>query len=139
MAGSVANPLPRGARTLGGVLRAAFWLTALVFLPVGLFVYFLPGGVAAALGASPLWLARAAGGILVAWGGFLLAAGGAPDATRVGALAAGNLLTVAALVPAVLRQGAEMVPALRTALLAVSALLGLLAVVALLNPPRRKL
>ena len=57
----------------------------------------------------------------------------------MGALAAGNLLTVAALVPAVLRQGAEMVPALRTALLAVSALLGLLAVVALLNPPRRKL
>ena len=46
---------------------------------------------------------------------------------------------VVALVPAVLRQGAEMVPALRTALLAVSALLGLLAVVALLNPPRRKL
>lgn len=118
-------------------MRAAFWVTALVFLPVGLCVYFLPGGVASALGVSPLWLARASGGLLTVWGAFLLAASAAPDSLKAGALAAGNLLTVATLVPAALRQGAEMAPALHTALLGVSGLLGALAVVALLHLPQR--
>lgn len=120
------------------MLRAAFWLTALVFLPVGLYLYFLPPSVASVVGLSPLWLARASGGLLFVWGAFLLAAGAAPDGLKVGSLVAGNLLTVATLLPAVLRQGEQMLPAQRGALLGVCGLLGLLAVAALLALPSRR-
>jgi hypothetical protein len=121
------------------VLRAAFWLTALVFVPAGLFLYFLPPGVASLLGVSPLWLARVAGGLVAAWGALLIAASVRPDSLGVGALAGGNLLTVAALVPPALRLGDALPAAIRTAMLGLSLLLALLAVVGLLGlPPRRR-
>ncbi|MDL2345517.1 hypothetical protein QOL99_15365, partial [Deinococcus sp. MIMF12] len=74
------------------MLRAALWLTSLVFVPVGLFLYFLPPEVAALLTVSPLWLARVGGGLVLAWGLLLLAASRRPDALGAGALAGGNLL-----------------------------------------------
>ncbi|MFC4639542.1 hypothetical protein [Deinococcus hohokamensis] len=120
------------------MLRASFWLTALVFLPVGLFLYFLPPSVASAVGVSPLWLARASGGLVFVWGAFLLAASAAPDALKTGTLVTGNLLTVATLLPAVLRQGEQMQPQQRLVLLGVCGLLALLAVVALLAVPSRR-
>ncbi|WP_102124999.1 hypothetical protein [Deinococcus planocerae] len=120
------------------MLRAAFWLTALVFLPVGLFLYFLPPTAATLLGVSPLWLARVAGGVLAAWGAYLLVAGVRADEGSVFPLAAGNLLTVAALVPPALRLQDTLPAPLRTAMLALALALALLAVVALLAvPPRR--
>jgi len=115
------------------------WLTALVFVPAGLFLYFLPPGVAGVLGVSPLWLARVAGGLVLAWGALLLAASTRPDALGAGALAGGNLLTVAALVPPALRLGEALPGAVRTAMLGLSLLLAVLAVVGLLAPsPRRR-
>lgn len=120
------------------MLRAAFWLSALVFLPVGLFLYFFPPGTASLLGVSPLWLARWAGGLLVAWGAFLLVAGSRPDSLSIFALAAGNLLTVAALVPPALRLGDVLPPAVRTLMLGGSLVLALLAVLGLLTLPSRR-
>ncbi|OLV17953.1 hypothetical protein [Deinococcus marmoris] len=119
------------------MLRASFWLTALLFIPLGLLLYFLPPALAATLGVSPLWLPRFAGGLLLAWGAFQVAAGFEPDAVRVGGLAGGNLLTVAALLPAALR-GDALPPAVRTLMLALSGALLLLAVVALLAVPSRR-
>ncbi|MFK7603837.1 hypothetical protein ACI3L1_16665 [Deinococcus sp. SM5_A1] len=119
------------------MLRVSFWLTALLFIPLGLLLYFLPPSLAATLGVSPLWLPRVAGGLLLAWGAFQVAAGFAPDAVRVGGLAGGNLLTVAALLPAALR-GDALPPAVRTLMLALSGALLLLAVVALLSLPSRR-
>lgn len=120
------------------MLRAAFWLTALVFVPAGLFLYFLPPGVASLLGVSPLWLARVAGGLVAAWGALLIAASVRPDGLGVGALAGGNLLTVAALVPPALRLGDALPAAVRTAMLGLSLVLALLAVVGLLGLPSRR-
>lgn len=120
------------------MLRAAFWLTALVFLPAGLFLYFLPPGAASLLGVSPLWLARVAGGLVLTWGVFLLAASLRPDSRSVFALAAGNLLTVAALVPPALRLP-EMFPGvLRSLMLGLSFVLVLLAVVGMVAEPVRR-
>ncbi|CAM3671047.1 hypothetical protein [Deinococcus frigens] len=124
----------RQLRTLPGVLRASFWLTALLFIPLGLLLYFLPPSLAATLGVSPLWLPRVAGGLLLAWGAFQVAAGVAPDAAKVGGLAGGNLLTVAALLPAALR-GEALPPVVRTLLLTVSVALLLLAVLAIVAVP----
>jgi hypothetical protein len=120
------------------VLRAAFWLTALVFLPVGLFLYFLPPTVASVLGVSPLWLARVAGGLIAAWGAFLLVAGFRADGEAVFPLAAGNLLTVAALVPPALRLEGVLPASLRTVMFSLSLLLTLLAVAGLLAVPARR-
>ncbi|WP_034383271.1 hypothetical protein [Deinococcus sp. YIM 77859] len=117
------------------MLRAAFWLTALVFLPVGLFLYFLPPGAGTLLGVSPLWLARWAGGLLVAWGAFLLVASARPNGPSAFALAAGNLLTVAALVPPALRLADVLPSAVRALMLGVSLVLALLAVVGILTAP----
>lgn len=119
------------------MLRASFWLTALLFIPLGLLLYFLPPALAATLGVSPLWLPRVAGGLMLAWGAFQVAAGFVPDAVRVGGLAGGNLLTVAALLPAAVR-GDALPPAVRTLMLALSGALLLLAVVALLAVPSRR-
>ncbi|GGK13725.1 hypothetical protein GCM10008955_03840 [Deinococcus malanensis] len=120
------------------MLRAAFWFTALIFVPLGLFLYFLPPGVASLVGVSPLWLVRASGGLVFVWGAFLLAASALPDGLKVGALVAGNLLSVATLLPAVIRQGEQMPAQVRMALLALCALLTLLAVVAMLSLPSRR-
>ncbi|MDV6373738.1 hypothetical protein [Deinococcus arenicola] len=119
------------------MLRVSFWLTALLFIPLGLLLYFLPPAVAATLGVSPLWLPRVAGGLLLAWGAFQVAASFAPDAVKVGGLAGGNLLTVAALLPAALR-GDALPSAVRMLMLALAGALLLLAVVAMLSVPSRR-
>lgn len=119
------------------MLRASFWLTALLFIPLGLLLYFLPPPLAATLGVSPLWLPRVAGGLMLAWGAFQVAAAFAPDAVKVGGLAGGNLLTVAALLPAALRDG-SLPPAVRTLMLALAGALLLLAVVGILSAPSRR-
>ncbi|MBZ9715118.1 hypothetical protein [Deinococcus multiflagellatus] len=120
------------------MLRAAFWLTALLFVPLGLYLYFLPPAVASLIGVSPLWLARGAGAVVLAWGAFQLAASFAPDRVKVGGLVGGNLLLVAALLPPVLRGADTLAAPLRTALLVVSGALALLAVMALLGSPSRR-
>lgn len=120
------------------MLRAAFWLTALLFIPVGLFVYFLPPSVATLAGISPLWLARVLGGLLMAWGAFQIAASNKPDGAKVGGLVGGNLLTVAAILPAVIRTGDTMPTGLRTLLLLLSGLLTVLAVAAIWSYPKGK-
>ncbi|MFC5847433.1 hypothetical protein [Deinococcus petrolearius] len=118
------------------MLRASFWLTALLFIPTGLFLYFLPPSVAGVAGVSPLWLARLSGGLLLAWGAYQLAASFAPDAVKVGGLVGGNLLSVAALLPPTLREGSLLAPSLRSVLLALCAVLAALAVAAILTAPR---
>lgn len=90
------------------MLRAAFWLTALLLVPLGLLLYFFPADAATRLGVSPLWLLRGAGGLLLAWGGFQVAASTAPDGVKVGGLVGGNLLMVATLLPAALRLGSSL-------------------------------
>lgn len=120
------------------MLRAAFFLTALLLVPLGLLLYFLPPVLAAQLGVSPLWLARAAGALVLAWGAFQVAAGVRPDGLKAGGLLGGNLLTVATLVPAVLRQGESLLPPVRLALLVVSGVLLLAAVLAVLGWPTRR-
>lgn len=119
------------------MLRAAFWLTALLFIPTGLFLYFLPPSVAGLVGVSPLWLARFSGGLLLAWGTYQLAASFAPDTVKVGGLVGGNLLSVAALLPPTLREGSLLAPSLRGVLLGVCAVLTALAVAATLAAPPR--
>ncbi len=111
-------------------------LNALLFLPAGLLVYFLP---LASFGVSPLWLARVAGALLVAWGVALAAGAVRPTVQAVVQLAAGNMLVTATLVPAALRAGLS--AELRTLFLAVSAALFVLAILALLLPrgPERNL
>lgn len=86
-----------------------------------------------------MWLARAFGALAVAWGIFLISSGFDPNRHSVTALASGNLLLVATLVPAVLRQGESMTPTLRLGMLVFSGVLLLLAALALLNQPRRYL
>jgi len=120
------------------VLRVAFWLTALLFIPLGLYLYFLPPDVASLIGVSPMWLARGAGALVLAWGAFQVAASFAPDRVKVGGLVGGHLLLVAALVPAALRGGDALPGAVRTALLVVSGVLAALAVMGILGTPSRR-
>lgn len=120
------------------MLRAAFWLTALLFIPLGLLFYFLPESAAQQLGFSPLWLVRGAGALLLAWGGFQAAASFAPDGVKVGGLVAGNLLSVATLLPAALRLAETLSPALKLMLWAVIAWLSLAALLALFSVPLRQ-
>ncbi|MFB9994150.1 hypothetical protein ACFFLM_19520 [Deinococcus oregonensis] len=123
------------------MLRASFWLTAAVFLPLGLLLYFLPASLAGAVGVSPLWLARVCGGILAVWGAFLIASGsvsGQPQGIAVGGLVGGNLLSAATLVPAVIRQGESMPAGLRAILLGSAGVLTLLAVAALIAFPSHR-
>lgn len=100
-------------------------------------MYFLPPSVATLVGISPLWLARVMGGLLMAWGAFQMAASAEPDNVKVGGLAGGNLLTVAAIVPAIVRTGDFMPAGLRMLLLLLSAALLILAVLALFTAPGR--
>ena len=85
------------------MLRAAYWLSAVIYLPLGLVLYFFPSGLSQLLGLSPLWLARLSGALLTAWGGLVIAAAFRPDSVTRYGLAAANLLAVATLVPAALR------------------------------------
>ena len=110
-------------------------MTALLLVPLGLLLYFLPEGTARLAGVSPLWLARVSGGLLLAWGAFQLFASARPDAAKVGGLVAGNLLTVAALLPALLRLQATLSPTLTLLLWGMTAWLGLAALLALFAVP----
>lgn len=85
------------------MLRFAFWLTALLILPLGLGLYWLPQESAAQLGASPLWLVRGAGAMMTAWGAALLYAGVRTDPTGRVLLVSGNLLLAATLGAGALR------------------------------------
>nr|WP_217449462.1 hypothetical protein [Deinococcus sp. JMULE3] len=123
---------------MGPVLRVAFWLTALLFIPLGLYLYFLPPDVASLIGVSPLWLARGAGALVLAWGAFQVAAGFAPDRVKIGGLVGGHLLLVAALVPAALRGGDALAAPVRTSMLVVSGVLAVLAVLGILGTPSRR-
>ena len=113
-------------------LKTVFVVNALLFLPAGLLVYFLP---LASLGVSPLWLARVAGAMLVAWALALAAGAARPTGQAVIQLVVGNLLITATLVPAALRGGLP--GQLPPTLLAVSAALFVLALLALLLPRER--
>ncbi|MFC4454933.1 hypothetical protein [Deinococcus sonorensis] len=114
------------------MLSAVFVVNALLFLPLGLLLYFLPGSL---LAVNPLWLLRVAAALVAAWGVQLLAGAWRPSAQAVTGLAAGNLLLVATLIPAALRTG--MGGALQAGVLGLSGVLLLLAVLALLLPGRR--
>ncbi|WP_424949712.1 hypothetical protein [Deinococcus sp.] len=108
-------------------LRTTFVVNALLFLPAGLLIYFLP---LSSFGVSPLWLARVAGAIIVAWAVALFAGAARPSTPAILQLVTGNLLVTATLVPAALRAG---LPApLRTLFLGVSVLLFVLAALGLL-------
>ena len=110
-------------------LRTVFVLNALLFLPLGLLIYFLP---LASFAVSPLWLARVAGALIVAWGVALVAGAARPSAQAVIQLVTGNLLITATLVPAALRGG--LTGPLRTAFLVLSTALFVLALLALVLP-----
>ena len=124
---------PLQARLLA-VLRAAYWLSAAVYLPLGLLLYFFPGSLSQLLSLSPLWLARLTGAIITAWGGLLIAAAYRPDSVTRYGLSVANLLAVATLVPAVLRGN---LGAVGGPLLAIAALLAVAAVLALVGGVRR--
>jgi hypothetical protein len=107
-------------------------VNALLFLPAGLLIYFTP---LESLGISPLWLARVAGALLVAWAVSMVAGAARPSVQSVIQLVTGNLLITATLVPAALRAGLP--GPLRTALLVISAVLFVLALLALVLPRER--
>ncbi|GGJ60277.1 hypothetical protein [Deinococcus aquiradiocola] len=113
-------------------LRTTFVLNALLFVPAGLLVYFLPLGT---LGVNPLWLGRVAGALLLAWGVSMAYGAWRPVGAAVVQFVTGNLLLAATLVPAALR--ASMPGTLRTALVAVGVALAVLAVLALVLPRPR--
>lgn len=83
-------------------LRSTFVINGLLFLPAGLLIYFLP---LSNFGVSPLWLARVAGAVIVAWAVSLFAGAVRPSISAVVQLVVGNLLVTATLVPAALRAG----------------------------------
>ena len=114
-------------------LKTVFVVNVLLFLPAGLLIYFLPR---ASLGVSPLWLARVVGAVLVAWALALAAGAARPTVQAVIQLVVGNLLITATLVPAALRGGLP--GSLRSLLLAISAALFVLALLALLLPRERR-
>lgn len=119
----------------GGVLRASFWLTGLLFVPLGLLLYLMPPTLAAVAGFAPLWLVRAAGGLLLAWGGYQIAASFRPDLIKVGGLLGGNLLVLATLLPAWLRLSPGWTGSFRAVVLAVLVWLGTASLLALLTVP----
>ncbi|WP_407538431.1 hypothetical protein Q0M94_09660 [Deinococcus radiomollis] len=114
-------------------LRTVFVVNALLFLPAGLLIYFLP---LASFGVSPLWLARVAGAVIVAWAAALIAGAVRPTGGAVVQMVTGNLLVTATLVPAALRAGLP--GPLRSVFLGVSAVLFVLAVLGLLLSGRTR-
>ena len=108
-------------------LRTTFVVNALLFLPAGLLIYFLP---LSALGVSPLWLARVAGAIIVAWAVALFAGAARPGTPAVIQMVTGNLLVTATLIAAALRAGLP--GPVRALFLGISGLLFVLALLALL-------
>ncbi|THF88810.1 hypothetical protein E7T09_06455 [Deinococcus sp. KSM4-11] len=120
------------------MLRAVFLITGVIFVLTGLYLYFLPPAVAALLGVAPLWLARVAGGVVLAWGASTLAGSARPDGLRTGALVGGNLLVVASLLAPVIAAGSTLPPTARPLLLGVVIVLGVLAAAAVLAYPSRQ-
>ena len=114
-------------------LRTVFVLNALLFLPAGLLIYFLP---LSSFGVSPLWLARVAGAVIVAWAVALIAGAARPSGPAVIQMVTGNLLVTATLVPAALRAGLP--GPLRSVFLGVSVVLFVLAVLGLLLSGRTR-
>ncbi|WP_261663917.1 hypothetical protein [Deinococcus sp. Marseille-Q6407] len=112
------------------MLRLAFWLTALLLLPLGLGLYWLPQPTASLIGASPLWLVRGTGALLTAWGLGLLYGGYRADPTGRVNLVAGNLLLAATLGAAALRL--DLAPFGHNLLLGGAALLLVLGLIGLL-------
>jgi len=108
-------------------LRSTFVINGLLFLPAGLLIYFLP---LASFGVSPLWLARVAGAVIVAWAVSLFAGAARPSTSAVVQLVVGNLLVTATLVPAALRAGLPGL--LRGAFLGLGVVLVVLALLGLL-------
>lgn len=108
-------------------LRSTFVINGLLFLPAGLLIYFLP---LSSFGVSPLWLARVAGAVLVAWAVSLFAGAAKPGTPAVVQMVVGNLLVTATLVPAALRAGLP--GPLAGAFLGLSVVLVVLAVLGLL-------
>jgi hypothetical protein len=108
-------------------------LNALLFLPAGLLIYFLP---LSSFGVSPLWLARVAGAVIVAWAVALIAGAARPSGPAVIQMVTGNLLVTATLVPAALRAGLP--GPLRSVFLGVSVVLFVLAVLGLLLSGRTR-
>lgn len=120
------------------MLRAAYWLSAVLYLPFGVLLYFFPSSLSQLLSINPLWLARLCGALITAWGGLMVAAPFYPDSlTRYG-LAAANLLALATLLPAALRGSlGGNLDAVSALLMVAAALLGLSGVLALLGGKRR--
>lgn len=110
-----------------------FVINALLFLPAGLLIYFLP---LASFGVSPLWLARVAGAVIVAWAAALIAGAARPTGPAVVQMVTGNLLVTATLVPAALQPG--LLGPLRPLFLGVSVVLFVLAVLGLLLSGRTR-
>lgn len=119
------------------MLRAAFWLTALLFLPVGLSFYLFSEEVAYSLGIYPLWLVRVSGGLILGWGVNQAAAGFSPNRSKIAGLVTGNLLVIATLVPVLLKQVSLFSAGLSKSLWAIVVILGLSAVLALISFPSR--
>ncbi|TSA85889.1 hypothetical protein FNU79_08910 [Deinococcus detaillensis] len=116
------------------MLRAAYWLSAVIYLPLGVLLYFFPSSLSQLLSLSPLWLARLSGALLTAWGGLLIAAAFHPDSVTRYGVAAANLLAVGTLVPAALKGSVGTVGGL---VLSVSAVLGVAGILALIGGGRR--
>ncbi len=116
------------------MLRAAYWLSAVLYLPLGLILYFFPSSLSQVLGLSPLWLPRLSGALITAWGGLIIAAAFRPDSVTRYGLAAANLLAAATLVPAALRSAGGAASAL---MLIVSVILGVAGLLALIGGDRR--
>lgn len=94
------------------MLRACFWSTSLVFVPLGVLLYFFPPALAQVLDISPMWLVRATGGLMLGWGIFLISAGlesstatlvQAANRSKTLSLAISNLLLVATFSAALLK------------------------------------
>ncbi|WP_420596701.1 hypothetical protein [Deinococcus sp.] len=116
------------------MLRAAYWLSAAVYLPLGVLLYFFPTNLSQLLSVSPLWLARLSGALLTAWGGLMIAAAYRPDSVTRYGLAAANLLALATLVPAVLRGNLGLIS---VPLLVIAGVLGVAGLLALAGGVRR--
>jgi len=120
------------------MLRFVFVLSAVFFLLLGVALYFLPASGLAGLAVTPLWVARVAGAVLLAWGAQLLVGAAQPSPAAVAGLVMGNALVAATLAPAALR-GVAVVTGVPTVLwLVLSGALVLMAVLALILPRERK-